>query len=212
MSTRLVHQVAAWCLGYPDEALLDQVPTLRLAVKQLPSGPPRDGLDEFLGYLAGPPLVDLQRHYVEVFDLSRKHALYLSYWTDGDTRRRGEVLAAFKARYRASGWLVDTRGELTDFLPMVLEYAAVADPVDGPRLLQDYRPSLELLRLALEAARTPYALVLQAVCATLPGPSPADRAAAHAMAAAGPPREQVGLDAYDPRLLPLGGPRRVDER
>ena len=30
--------------------------------------------------------------------MTKKRALYLSYWTDGDTRRRGEVLAAFKAR------------------------------------------------------------------------------------------------------------------
>ncbi len=193
MTARVVHQVAAWSLGYPDEELLDLLPTLRAAVQQLPAGRPRACLDEFLDFLAEPPLDHRQRHYVEVFDLSRKHALYLSYWTDGDTRRRGEVLAAFKARYRATGWLVDTRGELTDYLPMVLEYAAVADPVDGPRLLQEYRASIELLRLGLEAADTPYALVLNAVCATLPGPSPADRAAVHAMAAAGPPHERVGL-------------------
>jgi nitrate reductase delta subunit len=39
----------------------------------------------------------------------------------------------------------------------------------------------------------------------LPGVSPADRAAVHRMAAAGPPREDVGLDAYDSRLLPVAG-------
>jgi nitrate reductase delta subunit len=88
---------------------------------------------------------------------------------------------------------------------MVLEYAAVADTVDGPALLQEYRPSLELLKFALQAARTPYAGLVEAVCDTLPGASPADAAAVHRMAADGPPREQVGLDAYDPRLLPLSG-------
>jgi len=42
------------------------------------------------------------------------------------------------------------------------------------------------------------------VCATLPGESPATRAAVQAMVDAGrPPVESVGLDAYDPRLLPL---------
>jgi nitrate reductase delta subunit len=41
------------------------------------------------------------------------------------------------------------------------------------------------------------------VCATLPGRSPADRQQAMALAAAGPPAESVGLEAYDPRLLPL---------
>jgi len=113
------------------------------------------------------------------------------------------VLLAFKARYRASGFLVDTRGELPDHLPLVLEYAAVADPVDGPALLQEYRAPLELIRLALLEDDPTYAGVVAAVCATLPGASPTDRAAVQQMAAAGPPRESVGLDAYDPRLLPL---------
>ena len=66
------------------------------------------------------------------------------------------------------------------------------------------RPSLELLRIGLKETGTPYADVVTAVCATLPGPSPADRAAVQAMVD-GPPTETVGLEPYDPRLLPLAG-------
>lgn len=162
------------------------------------------GLGRFLDYLEGTPLGELERRYVDVFDISRRHALYLSYWTDGDTRRRGEVLAGFKAAYRASGFLVDTGGELPDYLPMVLEFSAVADPMAGEQLLRAYRPSLELLRIALIEGDSAYADVLVAVCATLPGASPADRAAVQAMAG-GPPTETVGLEPYDPRLLPMAG-------
>jgi len=200
---RVVHQASSWCLAYPDEALVERLPLLAAAVDELPAGRARDGLRTFLDHAAATPLARLQSDYVHLFDLSRKQALYLSYWTDGDTRRRGEVLAAFKERYRASGFLVDTRGELPDHLPLVLEYAALADPDDGAALLQEYRASLELTRFALIEAGTSYAGVLEAVCATLPGPSPADKAAVHRMAAAGPPAESVGLDAADPRLLPL---------
>jgi nitrate reductase molybdenum cofactor assembly chaperone NarJ/NarW len=200
---RVVHQVASWCLAYPDVHLLDRLPLLEAAAAELPPGTGRDGLGRLLGHLAETPLSELQCEYVTVFDLSRRHALYLSYWTDGDTRRRGEVLARFKQRYRASGFLVDTRGELPDFLPMVLEYAAVADPADGQAMLLEYRPSLELIRLALVEAGTAYAGALEAVCSTLPGASPHDVAAVHRMAGAGPPSEQVGLESYDPRLLPL---------
>lgn len=205
---RVVHQVASWCLAYPDEALVERLPLLTAAVDELPDEDARRGLRTFLDHASATPLDALQRSYVDLFDLSRKQALYLSYWTDGDTRRRGEVLAAFKERYRRSGMLVDTRGELPDHLPLVLEYAAVADPDDGAALLQEYRPSLELVRFALLDAGTPYAGLLEAVCATLPGPSPADRAAVHAMASAGPPRESVGIGADDPRLLPLAEPTR----
>jgi nitrate reductase delta subunit len=76
---------------------------------------------------------------------------------------------------------------------VVLEFAATTGQRD---LLLEHRPALELLRLALEEPRSPYALVVQAVCATLPGPSPRDREAILALAASGPPREEVGLDPY----------------
>jgi nitrate reductase molybdenum cofactor assembly chaperone NarJ/NarW len=200
---RVVHQVASWCLTYPDRALDDRLPQLDAALAEQPAGPATDPLRRFLGHLASLTVVQRQHDYVATFDLTGKHALYLSYWTDGDTRRRGEVLGRFKQRYRDSGFLVDTRGELPDFLPMVLEYAAVADPDAGRALLQEYRPSLELLRIALAEADTPYADVLVSVCSTLPGASPQDRAAVMRMAGAGPPTESVGLEPYDPRLLPL---------
>lgn len=197
MRARVVRQAASYLLTYPDAALIAGLPVIRAAlVEQRVTS-----LDPFLDHLKATPLRELERQYVEVFDLSRRHALYLSYWTDGDTRRRGEVLARFKAAYRASGFLVDTSGELPDFLPMVLEFAAVADPVAGEELLREYRASLELLRIGLEEDGTPYADVVAAVCATLPGASPKDRAAVQAMVG-GPPTETVGLD-----LLPIGGYR-----
>jgi len=196
---RVIHQAASWCLSYPDTALVELVPVLRGALAEVAV----TSLDAFLEHVEQTPVDRLEQEYVDVFDLSRRHALYLSYWTDGDTRRRGEVLAGFKQRYRRSGFLVDTRGELPDHLPLVLEYAAVGDPVDGTALLQEYRASLELLRLGLTEDGSSYADVVAAVCATLPGVSPPDRAAVMAMAAAGPPLETVGLEPFDPRLLPV---------
>lgn len=205
MTTRdqVTYQVASWCLGYPDAELLERVPMLRAALAEQRDNEATRLLRDFADHLARTSLEQLTRHYVDVFDLSRKHALYLSYWTDGDTRRRGEVLGAFKQRYRDSGYLVQTGGELPDFLPMVLEYAALVDPGGGRELLEAYRPSLELLRIALQERKTAYADVVVAVCSTLPGASPADRAAVMRMAGAGPPTESVGLEPYDPRLLPM---------
>jgi nitrate reductase delta subunit len=188
MKARVVRQAASWCLAYPSAELLERVPVLRAALAEQRV----TSFDTFLDHLDSTPLGVLEREYVEVFDISRRHALYLSYWTDGDTRRRGEVLARFKSVYRASGFLVDTAGELPDYLPMVLEFAAIADPDAGDALLREYRPSLELLRIGLVEDRSRYAEVVAAVCATLPGPSPADRAAVQAMAG-GPPVELVGL-------------------
>jgi nitrate reductase delta subunit len=199
---RVVLQAASWCLDYPDATLLTRLPHLRAALAEQPDTTAVCAITRLVEHIAATPLDDQQRKYVETFDLDGKHALYLSYWTDGNTRRRGEVLGRFKAAYRASGWRVDTGGELPDYLPMVLEFAAVADPGAGRALLAEFRPSLELLRLALTDAATPYAEGVVAVCESLPGPSPKDRSAVAAMAG-GPPTEQVGLEPYDPRLLPL---------
>jgi len=199
----VVHQAAAVCLGYPERDAVATSGLIRAALAEKAPGQ-ADSFEPLLMHWDTSDLRTIQTYYVDVFDLSRKHSLYLSYWTDGDTRRRGEVLAAFKQRYRRSCFLVDTRGELPDYLPMVLEYAAIVDPVDGTALLQEYRSSLELLRLALAERSTPYTGVVTAVCGTLPGPSPADRKAVMAMAAAGPPTETVGLEPFSPRLLPMG--------
>jgi nitrate reductase assembly molybdenum cofactor insertion protein NarJ len=114
------------------------------------------------------------------------------------------ALARLKELYRAHG-LELTSSELPDFLPVVLEFAATGDLQAGLELLREHRPGIELLRLALTDADTPYMAPVEAVCALLPGPSPADRAAALRMARTGPPREEVGLEPFG--IAPTGGRR-----
>jgi nitrate reductase delta subunit len=200
---QVVYLAAAWCLSYPDDELIGRVPLMRAALAEFP-GAAADFV-EVLDLLESAPPLQVQAQYVREFDLGKRHALHLSYWTDGDTRRRGEVLGSFKRTYRHSDILVDTHGELPDYLPMVLEYAALVDPAVGRGLLAQFRPSLEMLRLGLLRDGLPHARILHAVCATLPGKSPADEQAVMRMAGYGPPTEAVGLDPFDPRLLPVKG-------
>jgi len=201
MNRPVVYQAASICLSYPDDEVLALGEVVRRAIAE--SAPRAEAsFAPLLDWWAATPAADVQRTYVDLFDLSKRHALYLSYWTDGDTRRRGMVLAEFKQRFREAGLELGETGELPDYLPLVLEFARHR-PDAGAELLQSYRASLELIRLALGERDAPYAGVVAAVCATLPGRSPEDRQQAMAMAAAGPPAESVGLEPYDPRLLPL---------
>jgi nitrate reductase delta subunit len=202
----VVLQAASACLQYPDETVLSTLPLVRRAVNQLPAGTPAERLTAFLDAAEATPPTRMTQHYVEIFDTRRRCCLYLTWWTDGETRRRGSALAALKARYRAAGLELDTT-ELPDFLPVVLEFAATADLAAGLQLLQEHRAGIELLRLALLDAGTPYARPVEAVCALLPGPSPADVAAAKALARNGPPREQVGLELAPFSAVPMGGTR-----
>ncbi|BCJ32157.1 nitrate reductase molybdenum cofactor assembly chaperone [Actinocatenispora sera] len=185
--TRTVWQAVALLLCYPDRRLLELLPLLRDATAGIAP------LGRFVATLGATPLAELQSSYVDTFDFRKRCCLYLTWYTDGDTRRRGGSLAALKRRYAEHGFAV-ADGELPDFLPAVCEFAAHAPDGVGLDLLVEYRAGLALLRLALADAGSPYADVLAALCDTLPGEQPADRAAALALARTGPPTETVGLD------------------
>lgn len=201
----VVCQAASLLLSYPDEAVRRHFPLVGKVVGGLPNGPTRSALQRFLDHAASTPPRELAEHYVATFDRRRRCCLYLTWYADGDTRRRGPSLAELKARYRRAGLELST-GELPDYLPLMLEYAATADLSDGLALLQGHRPGLELLRLALADAGSPYGTIVKAVCSLLPGASPQDRAAALRLARSGPPQETVGLEPFS---VPLsGGSRR----
>ena len=202
----VIRLIASWCLSYPDDEVLGRVDLIRAALAEQDDSRATELLRQTVDHLGGGDPAALRREYIELFDLSKRHTLYLSYWSDGDTRRRGASLGEFKQAYRDSGFLVDLRGELPDHLPIVLEFSARADPGRGVELLEKHRAALELIRFALLDAESPYAGAVAAVCATLPSPSPPDRATALAMCAPAP-TETVGLEPFDPRLLPINPTR-----
>jgi nitrate reductase delta subunit len=198
----IVHRLAALLLDYPDDDLLARLPHLRSIATKI--GEPFEGnLSGVLDHLGSAPLVDLAATYVETFDLRRRCCLYLTYFAYGDTRKRGVALLAFKQAYRAAGVEL-TAAELPDHLCVVLEFAATADGAEGRRLLLEHRAGLEVLRLALVDAGSPYAGAVAAVCATLPRLAGPDREAVAKLAAAGPPAEEVGLEPFG--LAPFASP------
>ena len=197
----VVRQVAGLALGYPDAELIDRLPLMRMVVATLrPSvGGARAGL---LDHLARTPVERLAADYVATFDLSRRHALHLTYFTHGDTRKRGLALLRIKQTYRRFGYVLDDEGdnpELPDHLGVVLEFAATVDADAGTRLLLEYRAGLELLGLALTEAGSPYAAATAAVSGTLPPLHGSVREAVVRLAAEGPPGEEVGLDPFVPQ-------------
>ncbi|MFF5183370.1 nitrate reductase molybdenum cofactor assembly chaperone [Streptomyces sp. NPDC000345] len=157
-SDAVLHQAAALCLTYPDDALRDRLPLLREAAPQL---------REFVDHAALTAPRELAAHYEEVFDPEGRHSLYVSRWRDdGGAGRPGgpQVRVRLKDLYRRHG-LEFTGEERPDFLPAVLEFAARTGDT-GP--LTEHRGGLERLRSRLTGLGTPYASVLDAVCATLP--------------------------------------------
>lgn len=198
-------QSASLLLGYPDERLAEQVPTMRAASALLPDevGVP---LRRALDHVAATPLDELTAQYVETFDHRRRCCLYLTYFVHGDTRKRGVALLRFKQAYRQAG-LVLTDDELPDHLCVLLEFGATADPLVAWALLLDHRAGLELLRIALRDSGSPWAGVLEAVSATLPPLRGDEMDAVRRLAEQGPPDEEVGLAPFaPPEYMPAGDP------
>jgi len=188
------YKLASVLLQYPTRALFDGLDELDAAARSAPRAA-RGHLAAFLAWLRATPPHEVAQHYVETFDLRRRSALYLTYYRHGDTRRRGMALLAFKTAYRAAG-LEPDGAELPDYLPVVLDFAAVAPA--GEELLRRHRADLELLRRALREAGTPYARLVDAVCAQLPRLGRRDLLRVRAAEQQGPPAEDVGLEPFAP--------------
>ncbi len=185
-------RAASLLLRYPDADVLGALPTIAAALDGLP-GAVAGPLRLVVEHRAGSDAADLEKSYVELFDFRRRCCLHLTYYTAGDTRRRGEALAGFAAAYRSAGLRV-ADGELPDYLPALLDLAAADDA--GWRLLREHRVGVDLLAEALTAERSVYQHAVRAVVAMLPPARPVDLKAATHLAHAGPPQELVGLEPY----------------
>ncbi|HET7530075.1 MAG TPA: nitrate reductase molybdenum cofactor assembly chaperone [Mycobacteriales bacterium] len=194
-------RVAARLLGYPDDALREDLPMLRAAAEK--TGRSAEHLTAFCERLAATPAAEAQAAYVDTFDLRRRCCLYLTYYSYGDTRKRGMALLRFTHAYKTAGYEI-LDGELPDHLAVVCEFTA-AEPAAGGRLLAEHRVGVELLRMALADARSPYLALLDGIRATLPAATARDLDRAVALAASGPPEEEVGLEPFGPPEVVGGG-------
>jgi nitrate reductase delta subunit len=107
------------------------------------------------------------------------------------------ALLRLKKLYRAAGLPMESP-ELPDHLTVMLAFAALAPAGYGEALLAEHRPAIELLRLALHDAASPYAHLLDAVAACLAPLSVKERSEVARLAREGPPGEAVGLEPYGP--------------
>jgi nitrate reductase molybdenum cofactor assembly chaperone NarJ/NarW len=199
------YQLLSLLLGYPTEDVVERRSELTEATQSLAPGRARDAIHRFLDYFCGESALTLQQHYVETFDLQKRSSLYLTFFTHGDTRRRGQELLRLKRLYRSAGFVIEG-GELPDYLPLVLEFASL-DPEHGEQILRDHQPALELLGTHLREKPSVYAALLDGVRAGLPPLGVLQLAEVRRLLVEGPPKEEVGLEPFaPPEVMP--GARR----
>ena len=203
-----IYKLSSLALQYPDETLLGGRAELRAAAAALHRSAATEALERFFTWFADTPPLELARHYVQTFDLHKRCALYVTFYSLGDRRDRGLALLRLKKLYRAAGLPLDG-SELPDYLPVMLEFAAHAPLEQGELVLREHRPALELVRAALDEQQSPYAHVLSAVCLLAGQLSPAERISLERLVAQGPPQELGGLEPFaPPEVMPTTGARR----
>ena len=201
------YQLLSLLLSYPSDDLLAERDHLAAAVATIGPGRAADAIRRFFDYFSHSTALVLQQGYVETFDLQKRSSLYLTFFTHGDTRKRGRELLRLKRLYRSAGFELDG-GELPDYLPLMLEFAA-NDPEHGEWILREHQAGLELLHIHLREKDSVYACLLEAVRSGLPAPGPARLAEVRRLLAEGPPREEVGLEPFaPPEVMPPHGARR----
>lgn len=190
---RRLYAALSVLLQYPDVETARVVPHVQALALQLDADT-ADDLLAFAAWLSSTDLLQAQTHYVELFDRKRRACLYMSYYLNGDTRRRGMALVQFKELYREFGW-ESSSAELPDFLPTLLQFGAVADLDAADSVLSGHRAGLEVLHRALSDAQSPYVHLTASLLRVIP------LAGEHVdqvmqLIETGPPTELVGLEPF----------------
>lgn len=185
---------ASWLIGYPDEEVVERLDLIEQLAATLPGTVSTDLL-EVVRHVRDTDAERLRAEYVETFDTRRRGCLYLTYFTNGDTRKRGMALLEIKQTYREAGLEVSD-DELPDHLAYVLEFGAAHDLRRGVSVLLSNRAGIELLRIHLDEIGSSWAGALRAVCSTLPALDGDDITAVERLIAEGVEEEFVGLSGY----------------
>ena len=147
----------AQLLRYPDEELTALAHETHEARRE----PVPAWAAAFLDHAAATPLLDLQAAFVQTFDLNRAACLYLTTHVYGDSPLQGRALAALTELYRDSG-CTPSGGELPDYLPLVLEFLAMAPAWAAACLCEKFAPAAQNIAAQLAAENSPWAPRLRA--------------------------------------------------
>ena len=152
-------QIISILLQYPHKKLSDEQ-TEEVLVAAESKEFSRE-IASFLEYFNSFPLEELQEKYVQTFDFNEKANLYLTYSKLKEERERGQILVKLKGIYRDEGFVIDS-DELPDYLPLFLEFVAIAKVDTVTQLIPQFISIMKELRNQLSAISSPYSDLLAA--------------------------------------------------
>jgi len=151
-------KLASILLQYPEREWLED-DRLFYEISQLANHTARKRFLQFLDYAKTKEIDELCELYVRTFDLSDRTTMYITYYLFGDQKERGQALLKLKEAFRRAG-LELTGDELPDYLPLMLEFAAVAPVNDAKNVLLAHQKAIKGLADRLQEVDHPYFFVL----------------------------------------------------
>ncbi|MGR8999526.1 MAG: nitrate reductase molybdenum cofactor assembly chaperone, partial [Gammaproteobacteria bacterium] len=110
----------------------------------------------------GADLLDLQEHYVALFDRGRFLSLHIFEHVHGESRDRGQAMVNLLQMYESHGFELSTH-ELPDYIPLFLEFLSQQEPTEAVKLLQDAMPVLSLLGARLAERGCEFRVIFDAL-------------------------------------------------
>lgn len=120
------------------------------------------GVAAHIDWMRSGDIMDLQEHWVSLFDRSKRLALHLYEHCHGESRDRGQAMVNLALTYRMNGFEM-AAAEMPDFLPLFLEFLSQIPQAPARRYLTDAVEIIEALRIRLEERDSTYAALLEAL-------------------------------------------------
>ncbi|HKO88474.1 MAG TPA: nitrate reductase molybdenum cofactor assembly chaperone [Burkholderiales bacterium] len=151
-------------LSYPSEEMVRALPeiTQLLGQDKRLARHDREALADLIGELMATDLLDVQEHYVDLFDRGRATALHLFEHVHGESRDRGQAMVDLIQIYERGGFALTTH-ELPDYLPAMLEYLSYRPTSDMKEMLGDCAHILRAVGETLQSRDSRYSAIFGAL-------------------------------------------------
>ena len=153
-------------LDFPESAMKESLAEIEEAIRNEPAlgeASRRAGVG-FVAWLRSQNLLDLQEIYTRTFDLTAEHTLcILHHLMEEQDRAKGEAMAGLIAFYRQNG-VEYVAPELPDYLPAILECAAILAAEEAHDFLVQSEEAVVILHDRLRRYASPYSPVFEMLC------------------------------------------------
>ncbi|WP_339930212.1 nitrate reductase molybdenum cofactor assembly chaperone [uncultured Brevundimonas sp.] len=160
----LTYRALALMLSYPTADIQEAAPAAMDAIRSegLIPEPIVRSLEKLAGMLEHDDLYELQEGFVQLFDRTRSLSLNLYEHIHGESRDRGQAMAALIELYASYGLELSAK-ELPDHLPVFLDFLSTLPDAEAASLLGEGAHVLAALTERLHKRDSPYRAVFGAL-------------------------------------------------